>query len=50
VGASLLAKAVELPIYLLCRRLFNRPQKRPFLHKNGLSEVAKDRQKTVKFR
>jgi hypothetical protein len=30
--------------------LFKRPQKRPFFHKNGHSEVAKDRRKTVKFR
>jgi hypothetical protein len=49
VGASLLAKAMEVPTYLLGRTLFQRPQKRPFLHKNGLSEVAKDRRKTVKF-
>jgi hypothetical protein len=32
-----------------CITLFERPQKRPFRIENGLSEVAKDRLKHLKF-
>jgi hypothetical protein len=33
----------------LINKLSKRPQKRPFPHENGLSPVAKDRRKTLKF-
>jgi hypothetical protein len=50
VGASLLAKAVGHSVHFIQLALFNRTQKRPLFHKSGLSEVAKDRRKSVKFR